>query len=629
MLSDYNPVDIHIILDEENPPPPFPPARDRAAWAAVAEAIGPQRVAAIIAEAEQAAAEPIPALTATLYLEFRRNGQREGYQEPLRQRRAMLSALTLAECLEYQGRFLDPLLDVAWAICEESSWVMPAHQTDLEDMNHRIIDLGSASTGLILAEMDALLGADLDPALAARIRYEVNERSFRPFLERHDFWWLHNTQYRTVNNWTAVCNNGVVGAAIYLETDSARLAEMIARAARSLDDYLTTFDRDGGSTEGPGYWGYGFGNYVMLGQLVEHRTNGRVRFLDGALIRDVGQFPLRTILSPGWWANFSDADPRVSYPSSLLAYLAGRLDLPGLLQIYQDTALELRTHRQGELPWVLRDLFWRIEPAEQPRFVPAAHNWYSEMHWMLARYDPADRDGLVLAAKGGHNGEMHNQNDVGNYILHWRGESLVADVGRGRYTKAYFSTERYTFFVNQSLGHSLPVPNGQMQGPLSSPRRSGGITLNPDSILAREFHAELLDHGTGPEGDRLVLEMKAAYPPEADLESLRRTVKLVRQAPYGHVEVVDEVQFASGPGTFETAVTTFFPAVVQDGAVIITGERGALRIAYDPAVVTARVDVVADVDLADGPRDVNRIAFALNGRVQAGVIALTLTPQDR
>ena len=83
---------------------------------------------------------------------------------------------------------------------------------------------------------------------------------------------MHNTQLRKVNNWTAVCNAGVVGAALYLEKDLSRLAEMIARAARSLDDYLLTFDQDGGSSEGPGYWSYGFGYYSILGQLVEQRT---------------------------------------------------------------------------------------------------------------------------------------------------------------------------------------------------------------------------------------------------------------------------------------------------------------------------------------------------------------------
>ena len=92
----------------------------------------------------------------------------------------MLANLVLAECLEGKGRFLDPILDLAWAICEESSWVLPAHQTLLTDMQRPVIDLGSAMTSLMLAEMDALVGAQLDPLLGERIRYEVDRRSFVP-----------------------------------------------------------------------------------------------------------------------------------------------------------------------------------------------------------------------------------------------------------------------------------------------------------------------------------------------------------------------------------------------------------------------------------------------------------------
>lgn len=91
----------------------------RAAWEAVHEVLGEERVSELLAEAE--AATEVPGLPATLYLGFSRVGSREGYERPANRRREMLSNLALAECLEGEGRFLDPVLDVAWAICEESS----------------------------------------------------------------------------------------------------------------------------------------------------------------------------------------------------------------------------------------------------------------------------------------------------------------------------------------------------------------------------------------------------------------------------------------------------------------------------------------------------------------------------
>ncbi len=604
MLSRYNPVDIEHALHTAEVPPPFPPAVDRAAWQEVRAGLGEERVGEIVAQAEAYASAPIPALPATLYLEFVRTGQREGYQGPRSQRRQMLWGLALAECLAYEGRYLDPILDLAWAICEESSWALPAHQRDLTDMEHPAIDLGAAATALELAELDLLLGSALDPALGARIRYEVDRRCTTPYLERHDFWWLYNTHLRTVNNWTAVCNAGVAGAALYLEQDMGRLAEVIARAARSLDDYLDTFDADGGSTEGPGYWTYGFGNYTLIAHLVEQRTGGQVSFLEEERIRDIAQFPLRTVLSPGTYVNFSDCDPGVTLNAAQLTYLARRLALPALEQV----ARAQPAHRYSQsLIWGLRGLFWQPSDQIEGRFVPNRHDWFSEMAWMVARYDPENPDALVLAAKGGHNGEMHNQNDVGNFIVHLNGESLIPDIGRGRYTKEYFGPRRYEHLANSSLGHSVPVPNGQAQAP------------------GKAHGAQLLLHETGTLADRMQIDMAGAYPAEADLDSLRRTVTLHRVAPRGWVEVIDRVRFRSGPGTFESVLTTFAEVEIEAGAVLLRGERCAVRVRFSEGV-TPRYEVVENVDMGRGPRDVGRVILRLGEPAREATVRLQIEP---
>lgn len=606
MLNQHNAVDIEAALRAVSPEPPFPSASDRPAWTAISQAIGQAAVVDIIRRAEEDAREPIPALPATLFLEYQRTGQREGYQQPRARRRSALTNLALAECLEGQGRFLDPLLDVAWAICEESSWVLPAHQTVLTDMAHPVIDLGVAMTALELAEMDLLLGSVLDPLVGKRIRYEVDRRCFTPYLTRHDHWWLYNTRLRQVNNWTAVCNGGVAGAAIYLEQDPSRLAEIIARAARSLDDYLATFDADGGSSEGPGYWSYGFGYYTILAHLVEHRTAGQVSLLDEPVIRQAAQFPLRTILSPGVYVNFSDCDPNVRFIAAHLAYLAKRLELPDLMRLARAQSPE--GGRLGELNWALRALFWR--PSSEPAglFTPARHDWFPGMMWMIARYDPEDPNALVLAAKGGHNGEMHNQNDVGNVVVHVGGESVIPDIGRGRYTRAYFGPERYQHLVNSSRGHSVPMPNGCEQLP------------------GADHGAVLLDHRTDATTDLLDLELKGAYPAEADLASLRRRVALHREGQRGWVELVDRVRFATRPGSFESVLTTLAQPEVEASVVVLRGQRGALRVSFDPEVVSAQVVTEKDVDLALGRADVHRVLFSFTQPRLEGSVGLRIEP---
>ncbi len=604
ILSHYNPIDIEHALRIVSPPPPFPSASDRAAWHEVRNAIGEPQLAELIAQAESNARSPLSPLTATLYLEFVRNGQREGYEQPARQRRTVLRNLALAECLEGQGRFLDAILDVAWAICEESSWSWPAHQRELTDMERPVIDLSVAMTALELAELDWLLGAQLQPALGKRIRYEVNRRCFTPYLTRHDHWWLYNSHQRNVNNWTAVCNGGVAGAALYLESDLSRLAEIIARAARSLDDYLSTFDPDGGSTEGPGYWSYGFGYYTMLAHLVEHRTAGQLNFFEGEQIPKIAQYPLRVMLSPGRYVNFSDADSHFNFLPAHLAYLSRRLNLPNLMRLAQS-----QSGARNELSWALRSLFWRPSVEPGGAFIPAAHDWFGGMMWMIARYDPSEPNALVLAAKGGHNGEMHNQNDVGNLIVHVNGESVIADVGRGRYTRFYFGPERYDHFVNSSRGHSVPVPNGTYQLP------------------GRQYASSLLDHQSDQATDRLSIEMKDVYPPEADLASLRRTVRLHREPPRGWLELSDEVHYATRPGTFESVLTTFGQAELEPSSALLRGERGALSVNFDSALVTPRIEVEKEVDLAEGRRDVRRVIFALKEPAREALVRLRIEPR--
>ncbi|HEV8637386.1 MAG TPA: heparinase II/III family protein [Chloroflexota bacterium] len=607
MLSRYNPADVESALRAGSGRPPFPPASDRDAWDGQRARLG-EEAARAVEHAAELAGQPLPASRpASLILDWLRNPDRSEaeFDGSLGERRTRLAGLALAECLENRGRFLEPILDTAWSICEESGWAHPAITRGLADPDRPVIDLRVAMTALELAELDHLLGPRLDPVLGKRIRRELDRRCFSPFLERHDFWWLHNTSARTVNNWTAVCVGGVVGAALYLEADHARLAEIVARGARSLDDYLATFDEDGGSSEGPGYWAYGFGYYTVLAHLVESRTDGRVDFFDEERVRQIARYPLRTILSPGRYVNFSDCDRRIALSAPHLAGLAGRLDVPALMALANAQPPE---RRRDQLTWGLRALWWAPDPTAATTVVPARHDFFRGMHWMIARQDPTDPAALVLAAKGGHNQEMHNQNDVGAVIVHLGEESIVADPGRGRYSQAYFGPRRYEHFVNSSRGHSVPVVNGLAQ------------------LAGREHRAELLEHRATDAEDVMALEMRDAYPAEADLASLRRTVALRRAPRHGLVELEDVARFATRPGTLESALITFGAVELGDGAVVLATDRAALRVEYDPAAVEARVEEVPGVDLAEGPTDMRRVAFAWRQPARQGAISLRLAP---
>ena len=82
---------------------PYAPAKDREAWEQVDEKVK----TASVKEAEQHIGYAYPMLPATKYMEFCRIGDRKMFEDLYFDRRRRLNAFVMAECAEYQGRFLD------------------------------------------------------------------------------------------------------------------------------------------------------------------------------------------------------------------------------------------------------------------------------------------------------------------------------------------------------------------------------------------------------------------------------------------------------------------------------------------------------------------------------------------
>ena len=176
----------------------FPPLADRAAWESLP---GAARWAA----AGQAAlehAQTAPELPLSLWLQFTRSGDRAKWEHAYFARRRTLCALAMAEAVTNRGTYLPALADLAWRICEESAWQLPAHnsyirdtpQLPLPDVTRPIVDLFAAETGALIATVCGLLGEALDayaPGLAARLRGEVERRVLTPYRTAH-FWWMGN-----------------------------------------------------------------------------------------------------------------------------------------------------------------------------------------------------------------------------------------------------------------------------------------------------------------------------------------------------------------------------------------------------------------------------------------------------
>jgi hypothetical protein len=559
-------------LISENGARVLPPVDDRESWGAIlARPWVAQTVDRAVCEAEELVGRPVPPVRPTDYLSFFEDGVRDPYDRSAGARTGALACLMVAECAEGGGRFLRALLDTSWALAEETSWVMPPHLRwgqgqALPDVEEPTIDLRVAFVGQMLAELCAVFGVRMDalsPLWRKRIGWEMARQVVRPFLGRSHGW------EDARHNWNAVCNSGVTATAVLGGWDAGVCGAVVSKALGSVRDFLKGFTADGGCSEGPSYWQYGMSRFASLAYLVDVATGGSVDVLADPVVGRAMRYAAGMVLTRPRVVNFSDCPARIEHASGPVAWAAGRLGEPGA------AALASGLGRVRPRRFSLVDLCLAAEPHD---LTLPARTFLPDLQVLVARGKGAEGEQIVLAAKGGHNGEHHNHNDVGAFIVHWRGESLICDLGKGKYVREMFGAGRYDLLCTRSRGHNVPLVNGVEQG------------------TGAEFRAEgfAAEEGDGSVG--VVMELAGTYHRAAGLESLRRRLRLV-EAGSERVELEDDVTFARGAGEYELPLYTEGEfAAVEQGVAEARGANAALRVHYDADVVEAEVAMVDPED---------------------------------
>ena len=109
------------------------------------------------------------------------------------------------------------------------------------------------------------------------------------------------------------------------------------------------------------------------------------------------------------------------------------------------------------------DLSW-FDPDETCAAFDLPQSDYMADTGILIARSASEKDrGFILAAKGGHNAESHNHNDIGHFMLYHDGQPLIIDVGVGVYTADTFNENRYTLWPINAESHNSPIINGVMQ----------------------------------------------------------------------------------------------------------------------------------------------------------------------
>ena len=484
---------------------PYPAYRDRAAWDALLDDGLKEQ---FILAGEKMLDYPWITIKATDYLEFERSGSRTIMESPNSRNRKALNDLMLAELAEGKGRFMDQIINGAWFFAGMPSWVMSAHEyrkdsgRSLPDYRDVIMDLGSQIIANLISYCLYFFGdemAAVDPSIPEFIYHAIDEKIYKPYLDPSKWRgqsWLGFTRpgeekpyfwenWDPRNNWNIWCNHAVSHVACMTCRDRDLLLRVLGQAAESVDNYLDFVKMDGACDEGPGYWRHATGSLFEYLDLMNRITGDKFGCFDDPQFVARATYISRCSLGDGWVVNFSDGEPGMKilpcffYRFALRSGIPEMMDYAIYLQACQKDFNEIRNNifiydlldclllrrkMRSDMQAALAAAGGSVEQLRKDmrRNVPA-WSWYPQTEHLIVRTP----EGLGFAAKGGHNEESHNHNDVGTVILFADEMPVLIDVGPTSYMRQTFNKkERYTIWVMRSEWHNLPQMNGfgQHQG---------------------------------------------------------------------------------------------------------------------------------------------------------------------
>ena len=223
-----------------------------------------------------------------------------------------------------RGICVDKIMDWVFAICDEYSWCLPAHQGTLGPNDNSRIDLFASETGFNLAIVYTLLGDRLDEALICRF----------------------NT---------------------------------------AIDGFLGGFKDDGVCLEGCGYWAYGVGFFVQYADMIRTFTGGRVDYFKIPKVKSIAAFPQKMFLSGNAAVSFADGNRMLNYTTGIMHRL--KTEYPDDVLIYDPKYGAYGMGCGRACVWIF-GAAWTVEefwqsPAENTAF----ESYAGDSQWYVYRAD--------------------------------------------------------------------------------------------------------------------------------------------------------------------------------------------------------------------------------------------------
>ncbi len=494
----------------------------------------------IIAHADRFSVEDPKRIKFSMIHRYVVDGNREDFEKIYNEYLSRLQCFFAAYMITLDDKYIEPLADIMWNICDFESWSIPAHVGEKLTIADRRknLDLCSTIAGSRIAEVLYFIGDKLPELVVKRAKAEIQYRiidSYRDVTtKRH--WWIE-----AKNNWSAVCIASVLATYLYAATDDEIRAQL-PRMIESANCYLEGFEDDGCCQEGYGYWNYGFSYFCQFAALLNEYTDGKINYFKQEKVRRIALFQESITLNENQCLSFSDASLEYKPDAWLSHFLKG---------VYPELRLpKIAPPAFGSAP--MRTILWQnpdLSESSLNATEPVSFK-FENAQWFIYR----DKD-FALGCKAGHNEEQHNHNDVGSFIISKGGSVSFCDPGVGQYTRQYFSPQRYDLMLCSSRGHSVPIINGEYQK-----------NVKKKSTL-------LID-----ERNRYAFNMEGVY----CIDSLK---SLVRDFECGEtsIRMTDTYEFTEQPKSVTERFISLLPIEIGDGKILC----GNSTMYYDKSLFTA------------------------------------------
>mgnify|MGYP003300894751 CR=1 FL=1 len=505
---------------------------------------------------------------------FKKAGDRITFETLYFKRRHYLVSFAYLEAIENKGEYFNQMLDLLWAVLEETVWAVPAHQKYGADdcvphENETGLALFVGETAALVSSIYYIFKNQFDaisPEIGNRIRRRIKKEIYENFLN-NDYYWMGFG--RIPNNWNPWIVSNVVKTIINLEEYGDIEYKVLARSVYIINKYYSHYPLDGGCDEGVTYWGVAGGNLIAYADCIKRLTGGKLELTTDQKVKNTARFTVNMYNAPKFCVSFSDSPAKTKGDWAYMYYVGKVMNDKTIIAYAKESFENAGTEKTPEPSRSdFGRLIYRAEalaelPSVTEKFELPLGQHYDSIKVMIEREKSVAPYGLVLAAKANHNKESHNHLDTGSISIFKNCEPFILDPGNKTYTAQTFSNRRYELWNTQSQFHCLPIIGGcgqkvgrEFKGE-NVVFENSSMTADIEKAYGEDFITKFTRKvGLDRENSRVVLKDYISLTEEKEVEFVFMT--------NAEVEISDKITLKQNGETMEITVNAPFTPIVEN-----------------------------------------------------------------